>query len=224
MKSVSMPLILAMPLHRPFLRSSLVTLTVVVALTSGCASAGARGASAAPVGILAMKHTPADAEFMRGMIHHHAQAVLIAKWAPTHGAGADLQRFAERVVVGQNDEIVTMQTWLRDKGEKVPDATPGPMRMTMNGMEHDMLMPGMLTDADLKQLDAQRGVAFDTLFLTFMIRHHEGAIDMVESLFGSAGAAQDETVFRFASDVVADQTTEIRVMKQMLEARRDAKR
>ncbi len=171
-----------------------------------------------------MKHTAADAEFMRGMIHHHAQAVLIAKWAPTHGAGADLQRFAERVVVAQNDEIVTMQTWLRDKGEKVPDATPGPMRMTMNGMEHDMLMPGMLTDADLKQLDAQRGVAFDTLFLTFMIRHHEGAIDMVESLFGSNGAAQDETVFRFASDVVADQTTEIRVMKQMLEQRRKAER
>ncbi len=212
-----------MPLLRPTFLSSLAALTFAVSLASGCATAGARAGTAAPVGIPAMKHTAADAEFMRGMIHHHAQAVLIARWAPTHGAGADLQRFAERVVVAQNDEITTMQTWLRDKGEKVPDATPGPMRMTMNGMEHDMLMPGMLTDADLKQLDAQRGVAFDTLFLTFMIRHHEGAIDMVESLFGAAGAAQDETVFRFASDVVADQTTEIRVMQQMLAARRATK-
>ena len=211
-----------MSLLRPFRRPFLLALSITVTL-AGCASAGGRTAASAPVGIPAMKHTAADADFMRGMIHHHAQAVLIAKWAPTHGAGADLQRFAERVVVAQNDEIVTMQTWLRDKGEKVPDATPGPMRMMMNGMEHDMLMPGMLTDADLKQLDAQRGVAFDTLFLTFMIRHHEGAIDMVETLFGSNGAAQDETVFRFASDVVADQTTEIRVMKQMLEARRKQK-
>lgn len=215
-----MPLIPAMPLQRLLHRSSLLVLSFAAALASGCASAGGRAVATAPVGIPAMKHTAADVEFMRGMIHHHAQAVLIAKWAPTHGAGADLQRFAERVVVAQNDEIVTMQTWLRDKGEKVPDATPGPMRMTMNGVEHDMLMPGMLTEADLRQLDARRGVAFDTLFLTFMIRHHEGAIDMVESLFGAARAAQDETVFRFASDVVADQTTEIRVMEQMLEARR----
>ena len=202
---------------------SLLPLAFVLAasLSAGCASSGGRAASQpAPVGIPAMKHTAADADFMRGMIHHHAQAVLIARWAPTHGAGADLQRLAERIVVAQNDEIATMQGWLKEKGEKVPDATPGPMRMTMNGMEHDMLMPGMLTEADLKQLDASRGIAFDTLFLTFMIRHHEGALDMVDSLFAAAGAAQDETVFRFASDVFADQTTEIRVMRQMLEARR----
>jgi len=204
-----------MPLHFRALPA-----VVLLALSAtGCASAGGRASPAAPVGIAAMKHTPADAQFMSGMIHHHAQAVLIAKWAPTHGAGADLQRFAERVVVAQADEIVTMQSWLRDKGEPVPDATPGPMRMKMAGIEHDMLMPGMLTEADLKQLDAARGVAFDTLFLTFMIRHHEGALDMVETLFAAAGAGQDETVFRFASDVFADQTTEIRVMQQMLDAR-----
>lgn len=169
-----------------------------------------------------MKHTAADAHFMTGMIHHHAQAVLIAKWAPTHAAGADLQRLAERIVVGQNDEIALMQSWLKDKGEPVPPATPGAMRMKMNGMEHDMLMPGMLTDADLKQLDAARGVEFDRLFLTFMIRHHEGALDMVDTLFAAAGSGQDETVFRFASDVFADQTTEIRVMREMLAARKSS--
>lgn len=206
----------------PRLTPSVPALALLALLgTTGCASsAGRSAAGSAPVGIAAMKHTAADTEFMSGMIHHHAQAVLIAKWAPTHGAGADLQRLAERIVVAQNDEIVTMQTWLKDKGETVPDATPGPMRMTMNGMQHDMLMPGMLTEADLKQLDAARGVDFDRLFLTFMIRHHEGALDMVEKLFAAAGAAQDETVFRFASDVFADQTTEIRVMKQMLDARK----
>ena len=194
-------------------------LLATFAILPACASSGGRTA-AAPVGIPALKHTQADVHFMSGMIHHHAQAVLIAKWAPTHGASAELQRLAERIVVGQNDEIVTMQTWLRDKGEPVPDATPGPMRMRMNGMEHDMLMPGMLSEDDLKRLDGARGVEFDRLFLQFMIRHHEGAIDMVDTLFASAGAAQDETVFRFASDVVADQTTEIRVMQEMLDKRK----
>lgn len=167
-----------------------------------------------------MPHTAADTRFMSGMIHHHAQAVLMAQWAPTHGASASLQRLAERIAVAQKDEIALMQNWLRDKGEPVPDATPA--AMSMSGMQHDMqhspLMPGMLTDAQLKQLDAARGVEFDRLFLTFMIQHHAGAIVMVDQLFGSQGAGQDETIFRFASDVYADQTTEIDRMQQMLDA------
>ena len=153
---------------------------------------------------------------MSGMIHHHAQALLIAKWAPSHDASAELQRLAERIVVAQNDEIHLMQTWLRDKGEPVPDGRPGPMMVKMDGMEHELLMPGMLTDDQLRQLDAARGNEFDRLFLTFMIQHHEGAITMVNQLFGSQGAGQDEVVFRFASDVYADQTTEIDRMEKML--------
>ena len=193
-----------------------------VLVTSACASGGASKPPGPPVkiGVPAMKHTAADANFMRGMIHHHAQAVVMAKWAPTHGAGADLQRLAERIVVAQQDEIAMMQNWLKEKGEPVPEPTPGPMRMTMpDGTVHDMLMAGMLTEAELKQLDAARGAEFDRLFLTFMIRHHEGALDMVEELFAAQGAGQDEDTFRLASDVFADQTTEIRVMKEMLAAR-----
>ena len=194
------------------------------AIGIGACATGARTTTsltpaARPIGIPAMKHTAADVHFMTGMIHHHAQAVLIAKWAPTHGASAELQRLAERIVVGQNDEIELMRTWLADKGEPVPAATPGPMKMKMGDMEHDMLMPGMLTDAQLAQLDAARGAEYDTLFLTLMIQHHEGAITMVNELFSSPGAGQDETVFRFASDVFADQTTEIDRMQTMLEAR-----
>lgn len=182
----------------------------------GCAS---RTAAPALIGIPALKHTAADVHFMTGMIHHHAQAVLIAGWAPSHGASAELQRLCERIVVAQTDEIALMRTWLKSKGAPVPEPTPGPMKMTMNGMEHDMLMPGMLDDAEVKALDAARGPEFDRLFLLGMIKHHEGAITMVDELMGSPGAAQDETVFRFSSDVVADQTTEIRVMQQMLAAR-----
>ncbi len=156
-------------------------------------------------------HTPADVEFMSGMIAHHAQAVMIAKWAPSHGASPALQRLCERIVVGQNDEIALMQTWLRDRGEKVPAADAH--------LGHDgMLMPGMLTQEQVAQLDRSRGVEFDRLFLNFMIQHHEGAIVMVDKLFASPGAGQDEIVFRFASDVYADQTTEIEHMKKMLAA------
>ena len=211
----------------PTLRLIPAALASALLVATGCASTGqpensTRPAPAPPtkVGIAAIKHTAADVNFMRGMIHHHAQAVLMAKWAPTHGAGADLQRLAERIVVAQQDEIALMQTWLKEKGEPVPEPSPGPMRMTMpDGTAHDMLMPGMLSAAELEQLDAARGMEFDRRFLTIMIRHHEGALDMVEELFGSRGAANDEDTFRLASDVFADQTTEIRVMKEMLAAR-----
>lgn len=163
-------------------------------------------------------HTEADVHFMSGMIPHHAQAVLIAGWAPSHGASAALQRLAERIVVAQRDEIDLMQNWLRDRQQPVPPADATHLRMKMNGMEHDMLMPGMLTAEQLAKLDAARGVEFDRLFLDAMIKHHEGAVLMVDQLFASPGAGQDEVVFRFASDVYADQTTEIEHMKKMLEA------
>lgn len=202
----------------PTLRHFLVAACTVA--SAACASS--RPPAAKPVGIVTLKHTAADVHFMSGMIHHHAQAVLIAGWAKSHGASAELQRLCERIVVAQTDEIGLMQRWLRDKGAPVPEATPGPMKMEMNGMTHEMLMPGMLSDDELKALDAARGLDFDRLFLQGMIKHHEGAITMVDDLYASQGAAQDETVFRFSSDVVADQTTEIRVMQQMLAARQKA--
>ena len=202
-----------------------VSAILAAAVSAVTASACATGthATAAPTpatrfGIPSLPHSTADVHFMSGMIHHHAQAVLMAGWAKSHNAGAELQRLAERIAVAQKDEIALMQNWLRDKREPVPDATPGPMRMSMNGMEHRMLMPGMLTDDQFKQLDEARGTDFDRLFLTRMIQHHEGAITMVDTLFGSEGAGQDEVVFRFASDVYADQTTEIERMQKMLAA------
>jgi uncharacterized protein (DUF305 family) len=88
--------------------------------------------------------------------------------------------------------------------------------MNMNGMQHDMLMPGMLSPEELAALDKARGSEFDRLFLQAMIRHHEGAISMVDELLSSTGAAQDDVVYKFASDVYADQTTEISFMKKML--------
>jgi uncharacterized protein (DUF305 family) len=163
-------------------------------------------------------YTAADVNFMSSMIGHHAQAIIMAKLAPTHGAGAAVQRLADRIINSQQDEIATMQQWLRDRRQPVPDAnTPG-MKMMMNGVEHVMLMPGMLTDEQMKQLDAARGPEFDRLFLTYMMQHHRGAVTMVKDLFDTYGAGQDETVFKFASDVNVDQTTEIARMQKMLVA------
>jgi uncharacterized protein (DUF305 family) len=160
--------------------------------------------------------TAADIEFMSGMIPHHAQAVLIARGAAAHGARADVRVLCERIVIAQRDEIRMMQGWLRDHGLPVPDSTATRHRMTMNGMTHDMLMPGMLTDEQIATLDKARGPEWDRLFLTAMIAHHEGAIAMVRTLLASPGAAQDPVVSVFATEVEVDQSTEIHFMKKML--------
>jgi len=163
-----------------------------------------------------LPYTAADIHFMSGMIGHHAQAIVMSKMAPTHGANDEVRRLAERIINAQTDEIHIMQQWLRDRRQPVPEAKPGPMKMMMNGMEHDMLMPGMLSDAQMKELDAASGTEFDRLFLSYMIQHHRGATSMVKELFESYGAGQDEIVFKFASDVNVDQTTEIGRMEKML--------
>ena len=154
-------------------------------------------------------YTEADIGFMSGMIHHHAQAIRMASWAPSHDADPAVQRLAARIVNAQEDEIATMGQWLSDRGQPVPDPDSG------HGMH---LMPGMLTDAQMRQLDQARGETFDSLFLTFMIQHHHGAVSMVRDLFATPGAARDELVFKFANDVNVDQSTEIARMERMLAA------
>ena len=185
------------------------TVAVAVLATVACTGAAAQAAADSA----RRDYTAADVHFMSGMIYHHAQAVLIAGWAPTHGASPSLRALCERIVVGQGDEIVLMQRWLRDRHENVPD--PSASHDAMPGMDHAVMMPGMLTADQLAQLDGARGPEFDRLFLTFMIQHHKGAITMVNELFGQ-GAGEQERVFRFASDVFADQTTEIARMQKML--------
>ena len=161
-------------------------------------------------------YTRPDIDFMRGMIAHHSQALVMAGWAQSHDAGPSVQTLCNRIINAQKDEINIMQTWLRDRGQPVPEAKPVPMKMMMNGMEHEMLMPGMLSDEQLKQLDAARGPEFDKLFLKDMIQHHQGAVSMVEDLISHDGAAQDELVFKLTNDIHVDQTTEIARMQKML--------
>jgi uncharacterized protein (DUF305 family) len=160
-------------------------------------------------------YTAADIHFMSGMIGHHAQAIEMSLWAPTHGANPSIRVLAERIINAQQDEIILMQQWLRDRGQAVPDGAH-PMMLSAGGVEHVMLMPGMLSQEQMRELDAARGREFDRLFLTWMIQHHRGAVDMVTELFSTYGAGQDAFVFKLASDVNIDQTTEITRMRRML--------
>jgi uncharacterized protein (DUF305 family) len=167
-------------------------------------------------------YTPADVQFMTDMIAHHAQALVMAGWAESHGASPSIRTLAGRIINGQQDEIATMQRWLRNRGQPVPtpDTSGTPMAMHHtggHGADHQMLMPGMLTEAQMKELNQARGAEFNRLFLTYMIQHHKGAVTMVNQLFGTEGAAREETTFKLANDVSVDQTTEIARMQRMLE-------
>ena len=214
-------------LHLPYMRPRTILIAAIApAVLVACARArptpapfrmGPEGAIArARADSLRYAYTKADIDFMSGMIHHHAQAIQIAGWAPTHGASAAVIRLTERIINAQRDEIALMSSWLRARNQTVPVPNPAGMPMMHDGGMMVMPMPGMLTADQLKELDAARNGEFDRLFLTFMIQHHRGAVEMVHALFSSNGAGQDETVFKFASDVEVDQSTEIKRMLQML--------
>lgn len=185
-----------------------------------------------------MRFTPADVEFVTGMIGHHAQALIMSDLAPKNGASPQVQVLAARIINAQKDEIALMRQWLRDRGQPVPEVIIDGLQLTVEmpaaeghdmHADHDMggahgkhgdhaMMPGMLTQAELEELAAARGAEFDRLFLEGMIKHHGGAVTMVYELFETDGAGQDEAVFKLASDVQVDQTTEIARMTLMLEA------
>ncbi len=159
-------------------------------------------------------YTAADIAFMQGMIGHHAQAIVMSHLAPERTESASIRTLAARIINAQRDEIAIMERWLRDRQQPVADTS------AMHAHQHmgHAMMPGMLTDAQMAELEAARGEEFDRRFLRLMIQHHEGAITMVTELFATDGAAQDQTVFRFAADAQVDQRTEIARMQRMLAA------
>lgn len=215
------------------LRPVLVAAAVVFLTACGAARApkapvfqtGEAGAKARAVAdSLRYPYTQADIDFMSGMIHHHAQAIAMSKWAVSHGASPAVQRLTARIINAQADEIALMQTWLRDRNQAPPEVDSlGTVKMPASAHAghdmhggHNMMMPGMLSEQQMAELDAARGGEFDRLFLTFMIQHHRGAVSMVKALFSNPGAGQDETIYKFAGDVEVDQSTEIKRMLQML--------
>lgn len=170
--------------------------------------------------------TQADVRFMRGMIGHHAQAVEMVELLKTRTHRADLKLLGARIEASQRDEMAMMRGWLEARGQAAPDA-----HADHGAHAHDAaadsvgssdesrdqpMMPGMLTTAQMSALASASGPAFDRLFLSGMIHHHEGALTMVRELFAVPGAAQDSEMFAFASDVDADQRMEMSRMRALL--------
>lgn len=155
--------------------------------------------------------TPADVQFMQGMIHHHAQALDMTALVPERSEREDMKRLALRIELSQQDEIGMMQGWLEARGEPAPAVH-----------DHDMpgmpLMPGMLTAEQMQELAGARGPEFDRLFLEGMIRHHGGALVMVDALYATPDAGQESVISAFAAEVVADQSAEIGRMNAMRNA------
>jgi uncharacterized protein (DUF305 family) len=167
---------------------------------------------------------PADVSFMQGMIMHHSQAVEMTELLRTRSHNKDLISLGERISISQSDEIKYMKQWLEDRGKPVQMPMDDMGGMKMDGMKMDdmknmssmPMMPGMLTPQQMEALAKASGPAFDHLFLTGMIQHHTGALIMVEDLFDTPGAGQDNVLFDFATDVDNTQRAEIRIMQQML--------
>ena len=150
--------------------------------------------------------TKADVEFMQGMIAHHAQAIVMSRMAESHGANAQVLKLSNKIDQSQVPEIRIMQNWLTRNHQFAPDTSSW----------HHVMMSGMLTTEQLKQLDAAKGVEFDRAYLQMMIQHHAGALRMVDALFNSALAGQEVDVNVFANDVVTAQTAEIGIMQKLL--------
>ena len=166
--------------------------------------------------------SPADVQFMQGMIMHHAQAVEMTALIESHTTTKDLRSLGARISHSQSDEITFMKRWLEMRGEPVSPKLPEMHGMDMSthatshSGDHSLLMPGMLTAKQMEALKKAQGKEFDRLFLTGMIQHHNGALIMVKDLFDTAGAGQDAELYNFASDVDSGQRAEIRIMQKML--------
>jgi uncharacterized protein (DUF305 family) len=155
----------------------------------------------------------ADVRFMQGMIHHHAQALRMTALVPKHAATDALPVLAERMDLTQTAEIEQMQRWLTDRGQDAPVLHKA--HLHAHGVGVGLMMPGMLTEAQLRRLERTRGKEFDELFLTFMIHHHQGALTMVRELYAANGGRESESD-AFARHVEADQRIEIDRMQDLL--------
>lgn len=168
-----------------------------------------------------MSFTEADVKFMNGMIAHHAQALIMSRLAPENGASEDVQTLSSRIINAQKDEIATMQQWLKDRDQPVPEIQIDGLKLmiVINNEPYTQFrnMPGVLSQQKIQELANAKGSDFEKLFLKYMIEHHTGAVKMVEKLFNTGGAAQDEEAFRLASDIQVDQRTEIKRMNLMLD-------
>jgi uncharacterized protein (DUF305 family) len=163
------------------------------------------------VKLAAASYAPADVTFMQDMIMHHQQAVDMAALVKDRTNRTELVTIAGRIESSQADEIAFMQGWLAERSE----ATANPA-MKGHGSHAHHMMAGMASPEQMKALAAARGVEFDRQFLTLMIAHHEGALEMVKDLLKQPGSAADPVLFQFTADIENEQQGEIDRMDTLL--------
>ena len=154
-------------------------------------------------------YTDADVKFMQGMIMHHAQALDMTALVGERSENPELIKLAQRMELSQTDEIKTMQNWLKERNQEVTS------EHAHHSGKHE-LMPGMLSSSEMSNLQESRTNRFDKLFLELMIKHHTGALIMVDELLDNWGAAQESIVYALAADIESDQRMEIKRMGEML--------
>jgi uncharacterized protein (DUF305 family) len=194
---------------------SFVALTLAAALTvAGCGnstsstSASSSSSASSSASASSTNFDTADVTFAQSMIAHHEQAVEMAKMAHMHASTSAVKQLADKIEGAQGPEIATMTGWLKDWGKKVPSYS----RNGMSGMDSGSGMTGMMSDADMKKLEAATGPAFDQMFLTMMISHHTGAIEMAKT---EQKDGKNPDAVALAKKIEADQTAQIAVMKKL---------
>ena len=161
------------------------------------------------IAIANTSYTAADVDFMQGMIIHHYQAFLMSEMATSRTNNQTILDLAGRIDISQQDEISFMENWLLDMSQTVPDPSKS------NQMHHHKMM-GMATPEQMQQLSQSDSTDFDRMYLNLMIKHHEGAIDMVDRLNEYPGSAYDPQLYEFVSDLTNDQAVEIERMNGIL--------
>jgi|JI10StandDraft_1071094.scaffolds.fasta_scaffold21009_7 uncharacterized protein (DUF305 family) len=200
-------------------------LTIALAGTAACSSSASSSPSASSsAGVVINGHNAQDMAFLTDMIAHHQQAIDMAQMVPSHTNNAKVTALAAQIEAAQGPEIAKMQTWLDEWNEGQPSASAGSESAAsghgMSGMDHGAApssssspMPGMMTDKQMADLESKNGAAFDKMWLTMMIDHHQGAITMAQQELAMGENAQVKAV---AQAIIDGQTTEIATMKAML--------
>ncbi|MDQ3307313.1 MAG: DUF305 domain-containing protein [Actinomycetota bacterium] len=194
-------------------RSSARLLTLVATvLAIGVAGCGSDDGSADSDST--SSHNSADVAFATDMIAHHSQAIEMADMALTRTEDTAVIDLAGQIKAAQDPEIEAMSGWLEAWGEEVPD-----LGDDMSGMDHDMSgmddsMPGMMSEADMQSLANSSGAAFDRMWLTMMIEHHEGAISMAETELSDGESAEAKSL---ADDIIEGQQAEVTTMQGLLD-------
>ncbi|MEU0206935.1 DUF305 domain-containing protein [Streptomyces canus] len=194
-------------------RFAALTVSAVFALAA-CGGGDDSGSAASSPSVSAETsadaHNAQDVSFAQGMIPHHQQAIEMAELADGRAASTQVKDLAARVEKAQGPEISTMTGWLKSWDEKVPESMPGMDHSGMDGMDG---MAGMMDSADMGKLKKASGKDFDSMFLTMMVEHHEGAVEMATT---EKAKGEYKAATAMAGDIVTAQNAEISEMKKLL--------